>query len=1702
MRRLYKMLFFIAGLLGISQAYAQQYGNEWIDYSKTYYKFRVGKNGIFRIYKAALDAAGVPVGTPGSQFVLYSRGQQIPIYVTTDNTFSTNDYIEFYGKMNDGKQDTELYGDPNIQPNDRMSLFSDTASYYLTYDNSTNPHSHYVGINNPISGTPVPVPYCMFTYSYSFKNVFTPGYSYASGYSFPSSHFDRGEGFVQQFFPPSYAPVYTLLAPNLVPNGQAATISTGVAAFSYYNNHYLKINLSGNLIADSAYGPVDTKRFSLSVPASSLVATNPVQYAPYNAGTGYDQWGVSFIELIYPRSFDVSGVDYFEFNLPAAVTATSNYVEFTTYSGGAPRLYDVTNQKWYTGDVTSVPGKARFLLDPTGLDREMVLYAPTSTNITSLSSVKNNIHFTDYSQTANQGNYVIVSHSQLMQSSSGNNFVNDYKTYRSSANGGSYQVVVADVSELYDQFSWGIDNHSSSIKHFMKYAYDKWTRKPEFLFLIGRGMSYSNYPGYLANPSSYPYPIVPTYGEPGADLDFVTLNGNRSMNISVGRFSAWNGDEIGIYLDKIKSFEAALKSPALPTYLTELWKKTVLHIAGSSDASLQQSYLIPTLNSGAVILNDTSMGANTTLIAKNTTNPVDNIGSATIDSMINAGLSLISFNGHASSAGFDFNLNNPEQYHSSPRFPFFIGLGCDVATIFSLLSQKTISERYLDATTGGSTGMIAANNINFPDFHTYYYPAMCGYISKLAYGKTIGEQYRYSYDSMMTYAHTYDSITGPGITARQGYFMTHLESLLLQGDPALHVYSSDKPDYHVSVDGISTVPTPVTTSGDSFKLKIVNYNLAKAISDTVILKVEHINPAGTVVTIGNYPLVNLYNSDTILVSVPINHTADLGLNKYRVTIDAPNKYDEVSETNNTATLELFIYSDNLIPVYPYEFSIVNQQNITLKASTLNPFRPVGKYRLQIDTTMLFNSPLLQQTAVTSPSGVISWTPTMSYRDSTVYYWRTTYDSAINGNYNWSASSFIYLAQGTPGWNQSHYYQYQKDGYSTLSLDSDRKFRFGVTYQSIEVWNKIAISGADASANVQVKVDDVTAQYAGCNLNGTIQVMVFDSATGKPWVNANPTATGSLAPCFSNTVDYNCFEYSLNTAASRDAARRFIDSIPSGNYVMIRNYVLLPGQYYQPSYVDQWKADTLIYGSGNSLYHSIYNLGFNLVDSMSSTRVFVFFSRKHRTDFPLFQQVGPTNDNSQTTGLIHQLFKIPVRSGNGELLSTVIGPALQWQNLKWRTSALDTGAQYDSSYVHVVGIDNNSNETSLYTGISRDTSLSWIDAKAYPKIRLEWYGRDTILRSSPQLNYWRVLYSPAPEAALNPAKHYTFTDTLHTGQLLNFSVAIENLTSIAMDSMLVRYKVIDANNASHVVGSKRYRKLPGSDTLNADFSFDPAAYPGLNLFYIEANPDNDQPEQYHPNNLGYIPFKLIADKVNPLVDVTFDGVHILNEDIVSAKPLIKILLKDENKYLALDDTSLLDVYMRYPQDLPNTKRKVPFDGSVCKFIPANVSTGKNEATIEYRPALTQDSTYELFVTGRDKSGNNVEGTTTDYSIAFNVFNTPSITNVLNYPNPFSTSTAFVFTVTGSQLPSQFKIQILTVTGKVVREITKGELGPLHIGRNITDYKWDGRDQYGQVLGNGVYLYRVVTTLNGSDMDHWNTGADKYFKHGYGKMYIMR
>jgi flagellar hook assembly protein FlgD len=81
---------------------------------------------------------------------------------------------------------------------------------------------------------------------------------------------------------------------------------------------------------------------------------------------------------------------------------------------------------------------------------------------------------------------------------------------------------------------------------------------------------------------------------------------------------------------------------------------------------------------------------------------------------------------------------------------------------------------------------------------------------------------------------------------------------------------------------------------------------------------------------------------------------------------------------------------------------------------------------------------------------------------------------------------------------------------------------------------------------------------------------------------------------------------------------------------------------------------------------------------------------------------------------------------------------------------------------------------------------------------------------------------------------------------------------------------------------------------------------------------------------------------------------------------------------------------------------------------------------------------------------------------------SIKHVLNYPNPFTTRTQFWFEHNRPGEELQVTVQVMTITGKLVKTIAKTIKSD---GNRSSEIEWDGRDDYGGKLGRGVYIYRL-------------------------------
>jgi flagellar hook assembly protein FlgD len=93
----------------------------------------------------------------------------------------------------------------------------------------------------------------------------------------------------------------------------------------------------------------------------------------------------------------------------------------------------------------------------------------------------------------------------------------------------------------------------------------------------------------------------------------------------------------------------------------------------------------------------------------------------------------------------------------------------------------------------------------------------------------------------------------------------------------------------------------------------------------------------------------------------------------------------------------------------------------------------------------------------------------------------------------------------------------------------------------------------------------------------------------------------------------------------------------------------------------------------------------------------------------------------------------------------------------------------------------------------------------------------------------------------------------------------------------------------------------------------------------------------------------------------------------------------------------------------------------------------------------------------------------------------IEHVLNYPNPFTTKTFFWFEHNFPGTDLSVKLEVFTVSGKLIKTITQTINTP---GNRSSEIEWDGRDEQGNRIGRGVYIYRLrVKGMNGKAADKW-------------------
>jgi hypothetical protein len=611
----------------------------------------------------------------------------------------------------------------------------------------------------------------------------------------------------------------------------------------------------------------------------------------------------------------------------------------------------------------------------------------------------------------------------------------------------------------------------------------------------------------------------------------------------------------------------------------------VAHVIGGGDPYLQ-GLINGYMNTNKTILMDSAFGAKIYTFEKSTPAGIELVNSGLLGNLFREGLSLITYFGHSSASSMEYNLDDPSIYSNDGKYPLFIANGCNAGNFFAYDTlrltgaRRAITENYILTPNKGAIGFLASTHLGIVNYLNTYTNNFYTKISRENYADPIG----------VMQTNVLRDIANP--TGTINFFNTiTVEQLLLNGDPAVTLYPHPLPDYVVEEPLIKVNPTNLNVTYSSFNLDVKFQNIGKVSKDSIRVKIVRQKADGVEDILFDELRKAVNHSDSIQLSVAIDPLKDRGQNKIIVTLDPGFAVAEISESNNTAIKSFVIADDDVRPAFPAEFAIVNKQGVILKASTSRFLKTPTEFQLELDTTALFNSPLKITQKQNSSGGVIEFTPTLQFVDSTVYYWRVAKKPDTGTVYNWAISSFVYLPNNGPGWSQSHYFQFLRNT-QVRQYFNDRSLEFSKLTTSINLR-----TGIFPNVNSSVAKDLGVLRSTGCaTVLGSLEFLIFNQKTGNPFKNALVGNNGIynsfyLAGCYPSTSFQ--FNFSYNSAGTRKNAMDFFDQLAPGNTIIMLNW---SNGNAANRYIDVWKQDTLLYGANNSLYHKLRSIGFSLVDS--------------------------------------------------------------------------------------------------------------------------------------------------------------------------------------------------------------------------------------------------------------------------------------------------------------------------------------------------------------------------------------------------------------------------------------------------------------------------------------------------------------------------
>jgi hypothetical protein len=1671
--------------------------SDWYDPQKNYFKIYLKEKGVYKLDFDYLVSQGVPIlsGVATQNLAIYNDGVPIPIDVNDggDNIFNEGDNISFVGYP------------PTVTEYGKQNIYNYDNVYWFTYEaDSTNFYSEANGYPSNTFGS--------LTDNYNTKRWENDLIYERLGYA-PNDQRDYwfwGAAEARNFIPSRIFVHYLASLDTFanrtgeLPQASIRASVHGMTTASCNYGHSAFVSLNGQKIATIQWNGQEEAIFEKDF-LFSYYTISPDSIRLYWTTNNKFEIGCDG-NVCESEGTDIIRVNWFEFDYWRLNKVENDHYTFKSLPDTSGRFvyylwkWNANEMKIYvpeTGELFSNPlvtndaNLGVYFEDTVATER--VEYFCVGENFSLFpDSIVQDIT-SDLSNVSNAADYIIITHPNFTS------VANQLAQFRANNLPGysSPRIKVVDIMDIYDEYSYGLLD-PNAIQKFVKDAFENWqSPAPAYIVLLGdmswdyRHIYFGSRINFIPSISYHAF----TYGQSASDNMIVAVAGDDvTPDLMIGRISCETLEEGEILLQKIMDY---------PDDTGKEWVQDVLFMASGLDAADENTF---GFNDASIDLETNYVlpaGISTSKVFRYPNRPeyqeFQGEGPK-IREEFDEGTVLANYYGHGGGGQWDFIFTNDDifELNNGGRLPFIISVTCYTAHFDN---QDVFGEKFNKVPGKGSIAFFGSSGL------TYW-----------GIGKLVNS---FIFDEIFTdtvYTVGQAILNAKMRTPSTGLYETQVALLSLLGDPALELALPKHPDFIVNSENITIDPEDPLVN-DTIKVEVTIRNLGRNFpGDSIVVSLydEFVNPGSLISEkkVGSFGESLKHTFDWI------PETAGLYNLFVQVNIDEP--ILELDQTDNSASSSFVVYDfgkPNIVkPVDGYFTQDNSVDYLFIDIGEL--FNRNFSYFIELDTIISIDSPGKITSPVLSPAnGVVSWSS--SNLDNAEYFWRATIFDDTDTNYS-SVRMFSVGEENGSGYlnirKQLQLLEYDGIDYfdSTESLvmnidllppkPTNAKYLDSVLVEIFPDANGLTTFTTDGTYFYYGHLPfytqgSSTAIYkVGTGFNGTvkgqsygkipnldlfIKNQIFYHSDGNLYASVeqadqllriNP-GTGdtitifladSLLPSYDGLLDNGGY-YLMSDG-------NYVYNLSSG-YGAFRNKYIM--RTFNPA--NGWQKvgeDIQFSGSSDPGFCGFIVVNEHLItyESLDEGRL-----RRHRLSDGVFEEEWvaylPFKDfyaicydwihdyvyfstflplGFSYTPAFHQ-FAGTYKNADGFISSGEIGPARDWQALQFNFDLTGSTGYYEAT---LYGRNRNTNSFDvLLTDLNPVTDLSGINSSIYDFLKIEFILGDSLGTQTEPIKFesLKVNYDYLPELHL-PKHTFTFsTDTLLQGFPIDMSVAVENLGYTTADSITVSYIMNDADTSFKSVNTTVL--ADSTNTLSYIIETDNLLRESpVTTNTVTVRAETPLLEYFEFNNLVKNEFYVSRDSVRPEFKITFDGLEILNGDVVSAKPDIMITLED-NSPLPLD-TSYFTLIHSYDS------KSVPLYFAQTELSYEYSPHPNSKTEIHWTPELP-DGEHILEILAKDASGNFFDSTSSRST--FSIFNEFDLLQVYNYPNPFNNDTYFTFELRGAELPDKVNIKVYTIAGRLIwdYEIPKSDMSP-----GFNKIYWNGKDQDGDDIANGVYLYKVI------------------------------